>query len=178
MCMLRNQVATLLLSLGIEFMQHTVGFVYPSFAECWWEKIFIDLLGTNLIGNLLGAAVIRYFNMKRYHWFIEPTPHFESLSNLEKFKYFFSHRLVSIKEGKWHVFSSVRNFLLIIWLYCCVWIFDIVNYILKYGLQLPFWHWVRSVRVVVFGLNGVLFGADFYRYITKRKGYSMGLNIF
>ena len=43
-------------------------YVCPEFTECWWDSIFLDVLGANLLGMWAGTHVNRWmaaFSRKR-----------------------------------------------------------------------------------------------------------------
>ena len=35
----------------------------PNFYECWWDHLFLDLFGMNLIGIILGHYTLKYFGV-------------------------------------------------------------------------------------------------------------------
>jgi phosphatidylserine synthase 2 len=43
----------------------------PNFWECWWDHIFLDLLGCNLIGIILGHYTLKYFGVKNIRWVVD-----------------------------------------------------------------------------------------------------------
>lgn len=56
------------LSLLFELLELTFKHWLPNFIECWWDHLFLDFLGMNLLGIALGFLVCRYCNMKKYRW--------------------------------------------------------------------------------------------------------------
>lgn len=178
MLMFRNLPACWILSFSTELIQLTIGTNYPGYQECWWEMVFIDFLGTNALVIFLGDAILNVFKIQKYHWFIEPTEEFDALSNWESFKYFLTMRKEYINQDRWHIFSSCKNFILVLWVSGLTLLFDLTNWVFKYVLRLPMLHWIRIIRSVILGMNGFLMAADYYGFITKRQGASMGINIF
>ncbi|KAJ6232458.1 phosphatidylserine synthase 2 [Anaeramoeba flamelloides] len=37
-------------------------------SECWWDHLLLDVLGCNLLGMLLGYALLKIFHLKFYTW--------------------------------------------------------------------------------------------------------------
>ena len=40
----------------------------PNFYECWWDHLFLDLFGCNLIGIILGHYTIKYYGIDKINW--------------------------------------------------------------------------------------------------------------
>jgi len=111
----RNQVFGWFLGIGFELLELTFKNWLPNFNECWWDSLLLDLFGMNLLGMIVGNWIINTFEITKYHWFMEPDNEMEKMTNIQKLKYFFTARKVYKESGKWHILSSARNFLHVIW---------------------------------------------------------------
>ena len=44
----------------------------PNFWECWWDHLFLDLFGCNLIGIILGYYTLKYSSASKINWVYDP----------------------------------------------------------------------------------------------------------
>lgn len=165
-------------SISFELMELSLRYWFANFNECWWDSLLMDVFGMNQLGLLLGEWTIRKFNMKRYNWFMASDEKSENMSAWENFKYFFTARNEYKRAGKWHILSSAKNLLHVIWFMIFVLLVDLSNFFNKSNLNLPASHWLLGIRIWIVGFFAILAAADYYKYIVYRKGYSMGINIF
>ena len=40
----------------------------PNFKECWWDHLFLDVLGMNLLGMFIGSRIVQFAEMREYRW--------------------------------------------------------------------------------------------------------------
>jgi phosphatidylserine synthase 2 len=59
-------------SIIFEFLEITFRYWLPNFWECWWDHLFLDVFGCNLLGSILGALFIRKFSVTKINWVCEP----------------------------------------------------------------------------------------------------------
>ena len=59
-------------SIGFEICEITFRHWLPNFYECWWDHLFLDLFGCNLIGIILGHWTLNYFAAKKMSWVYDP----------------------------------------------------------------------------------------------------------
>lgn len=59
-------------SLGFEILEVTFRHWLPNFWECWWDHLFLDLFGCNLLGIILGAYTLKYFGSTKINWVYDP----------------------------------------------------------------------------------------------------------
>ena len=52
-------------SLLFEFAEMSLQFVIPEFKECWWDSVFMDFLGANVLGIICGNMLIKYLNSRK-----------------------------------------------------------------------------------------------------------------
>ncbi|SCN61603.1 phosphatidylserine synthase, putative [Plasmodium chabaudi adami] len=55
-------------SILFELIELKLRHILPNFYECWWDHIFLDLLGCNLFGIFLSIGFMKYFKMELYTW--------------------------------------------------------------------------------------------------------------
>ena len=46
----------------------SLSWLVPEFVECWWDSLFIDFLGANIIGMAFGAIIVKLARMKSFNW--------------------------------------------------------------------------------------------------------------
>lgn len=68
MCVYRDIKYCLILTVLFELSEVSLQHVIPEFTECWWDSIFMDTLGANLIGIGLGWATLKYLDSRHYDW--------------------------------------------------------------------------------------------------------------
>eukprot|EP01080_Neovahlkampfia_damariscottae_P001051 gene1051-10570_t len=54
------------ISIGFELLEITFQHVLNNFHECWWDHLFLDILGCNLFGIIIGLNICNFFKIKRY----------------------------------------------------------------------------------------------------------------
>ena len=60
-------------SIFYEFLEVSFTNWLPNFSECWWDVIFLDIFGCNLLGIIIGVFIMKYCKMKvskLYDYFI------------------------------------------------------------------------------------------------------------
>jgi len=61
-------------SIGFEICEISFRHWLPNFWECWWDHLFLDLFGCNMIGIFLGAWTLQYFGSNKIRWVWDPKP--------------------------------------------------------------------------------------------------------
>jgi hypothetical protein len=46
-----------------------MAWLVPEFIECWWDSVFFDFLGANMVGLLLGMGLMHVCGGRSYNWF-------------------------------------------------------------------------------------------------------------
>ena len=72
MMIMRDWYVAWACSIGFEICEITFRHWLPNFWECWWDHLFLDLFGCNLIGIILGHYTLKYFGSKRINWVYDP----------------------------------------------------------------------------------------------------------
>lgn len=68
MLIMRDWYVAWACSIGFELIEITFKHWLPNFEECWWDHLFLDLFGCNLIGIILGAWTLNHFGSARINW--------------------------------------------------------------------------------------------------------------
>lgn len=129
-------------------------------------------------GMLIGFWTINKFNMRKYHWFLEPNEKMEKMTVWQKFKYFFTSRAEYVKKGKWHWLADTWTFNSLIWYVTVNFLIDLSFFFNKTNLEIPPPHYLCAIRIWTLGFFCILATSDYYDYITKRKANAMGANAF
>ena len=72
MLIMRDMYVVWACSIGFELCEITFRHWLPNFYECWWDHIFLDLFGCNLIGIILGYYTLKYFSASKIIWVYDP----------------------------------------------------------------------------------------------------------
>lgn len=174
----RNQIVAWLMSICFELIEMTMGVWLNNFHECWWDHIFYDLFGCNLLGMMIGVWTINAFGMRKLHWFLEPNEKMEKMTFWQKFKYTFTSREEYIKKGKWHWLAEPWNLTALLWFFSLNFLLDLSFFFNKTNLEIPPPHFLMAVRIYILGFFCILAAHDYYDYITKRRANAMGINAF
>lgn len=65
MLVIRDFKTCFLAATLFEVVEVTLVEVVPEFEECWWDSVFLDALGANLIGMAAGGMLNRFLDRKR-----------------------------------------------------------------------------------------------------------------
>ena len=71
MLAIRDFRLCMFLSVFFEIIELTFRHILPNFIECWWDHLFLDILGCNFLGIIAGYYTIKLFNMKKLTWIRE-----------------------------------------------------------------------------------------------------------
>jgi len=64
----RDFTLTWTTSLLFEFVELAFEHMLPNFAECWWDKIILDVIGCNAVGIFLGMITCKYLEIEHCDW--------------------------------------------------------------------------------------------------------------
>ncbi len=173
MCILRDWQMCFSYSIAFELVELSLVWLIPEFQECWWDSIFIDVLGANMLGMYLGKLTLDYLTCQAYIW--EP---------LNSNAPFITHMKMLIRHFRpfsWSEYSwpsdNVSS-----WLSSATWMWSLVveinSFFLMHALLLRPSHWVNPVRQLVLAAQAVQSVPEWYEYIrgnTHRIGHNCWL---
>ena len=67
MVLFRDFRFVFILSCCFEFVECSLSWLIPEFYECWWDSLFVDVLGANLLGAVLGYAFVKGLKLKPFN---------------------------------------------------------------------------------------------------------------
>ena len=68
MCLFRDWQMCITYSLAFEVAELSLAWMIPEFQECWWDSIFMDVLGANMLGMFLGHLTLNWLSCRAYNW--------------------------------------------------------------------------------------------------------------
>eukprot|EP00948_MAST-09A_sp_MAST-9A-sp1_P003313 g3313.t1 len=70
--MFRDFYVLTIISIGFEVIESSLQHVLPNFNECWWDHLLLDVFGANLVGMIIGLALLKQSQIKSYTWMGQP----------------------------------------------------------------------------------------------------------
>ena len=173
MCLFRDWQMCLTYSIAFEVVELSLVWLIPEFQECWWDSIFMDVLGANLLGMYLGRLTLNYLSCRSYDW--------EPLNTNAPFLTHMRHLLMKFTPYSWSEYSwpkDPKSW----WLSSVVWIgslfLELNSFFIIHGLLLRPSHWVNPVRQLLLGAQGAQAVPEWYEYVqgnTERIGHNCWL---
>jgi phosphatidylserine synthase 2 len=78
-------------------------------SRCWWDHIFLDILGCNLLGIYIGLSICNFFEIKQYPLWIGITKIKTTSGKIKRaLEQFTPYNWTSYK---WEIFSSFDRFI-------------------------------------------------------------------
>lgn len=175
MCILRDWQMVLTYSVAFEIVELSLVWLIPEFQECWWDSIFMDALGANLIGMYLGKLTLDRLTCRFFVW--EP-----SNSNAP----FFTHMKMLVSRFgpfSWSEYFWPRDNISS-WMSSATWVWSLVleinSFFIMHALLLRPSHWLNPVRQLLLAAHAVQSVPEWYEYVrgkTKRIGHNCWLMI-
>lgn len=156
-------------SISFEIVELSLWFI-PEFKECWWDSVFLDMLGANMLGMFMGKLSLQYLSCKEYVWeplntnapFVSHVKHF-----VKKFTPF------SWSEYYWPKDSQSW------WLSSLMWIgalvFEVNSFLIIHAFGIKPSHWILTARLLLLGAQGAQSVPEWYEYVrgkTSRIGHN------
>jgi len=173
MCLYRDWQMCSTYSIGFEVVELSLVWLVPEFEECWWDSVFMDVLGANMIGMILGRWTLHYLSCRDYDW--EPTnrnahfwQHFKNLAS--KFTPF------SWSDYHWPTDEKGWALTGLTWISSIVIEFN--TFIILHGLVLRPSHWLHTARLILIGAQALQSVPEWYEYArgrTDRIGHNCWL---
>lgn len=145
-----------------------------NFWECWWDHMFLDLFGCNMLGIILGALTIKYIGVSRINWvYSKPRGTVSSDDS------FLQKTLGKLKPEvyttyNWQMFDSLKRYLQV-----CFYIFfllsvDTLNFFMKYVLWVAADSDLLKCRVAIWGFTGIVTSREYFEYINDPNSKRVG----
>ena len=173
MCLFRDWKICMKYSIAFELVELSLVWLVPEFEECWWDSVFMDVLGANMIGMILGRWTLKYLSCRDYDW--EPTnrnpPLWTQLKHL-------AIRFTPFSWSQYHWPEDEKSFILT----ALAWISSIVMefnaFIILHGLLIRPSHWIHTARLLLIGAQAAQSVPEWYEYArggTTRIGHNCWL---
>lgn len=173
MCLLRDWSMCLTYSVAFEVTELSLVWLIPEFEECWWDSLFMDMLGANMIGLYLGTVTLKWLACRRYEW--EPHDknkpllhHFSAF--LKKFTPFSWSDYVWPSDPKCWILSSMA------WIGALL--LEVNSFLILHALVIRPSHWFNVARLCLLGAQGAQSVPEWYEYVrgnTERIGHNTWL---
>jgi phosphatidylserine synthase 2 len=168
--MFRNNLLVWTLSIMFEVYELTFRHWLPNFYECWWDHLFLDVFGCNMLGIFLANWLMNKLKVEKFHWFFTPTEQSESIPYLRRFWYSLTRVRPYVEKMEWHFLASVRNYLIVLWVIGLTSLADLSNFFNKKMLGIPPNHWILAIRIWICAFFCILATSDFYKYAQQPEG--------
>lgn len=168
---LRDYWLCWILSVMFEVMEYSLQFQLPNFAECWWDHWILDVALCNALGIWAGMKTCEFFSMKTYQW--------RSIKNISSFagkmrrtiEQFTPHSLLRFD---WAGTKTFKGYLVSILVLSIFLICELNCFYLKYLLWVPPAHYINVVRLVLYGLIGIVAAREAYQFFTDPSCNRLG----
>lgn len=179
----RNNLFAWMMSISFEIYELSLRHWLPNFYECWWDHLFLDLFGCNMLGILLTSWLMNRFKIEKFHWFFDPNERTENAPYWRRLAYSLTQASPYMEAGNWHWLANPTNFLTVSWLVVINSVTDLSNFLNKKMLNIPANHYFLVIRIWIVGFFSILCVAELYEFSRalgeKRKiGFNLALSFF
>lgn len=151
------------MSVTWEFVEMTLSYKLPNFAECWWDHWVMDVLLCNGIGIELGIWICKYLEVKEYRWLsVFDYPTFCGKVNRTILQF----TPESWIRVEWDMFRSVLRYVEIHFLMIVFQLIDLNSFFLKRLLWVPTKHIFNAVRLLLLSTTGLVVIRQYYVLIS------------
>ncbi|KAG5184344.1 phosphatidylserine synthase [Tribonema minus] len=185
MCLFRDWHVCWALSAGFELVELSMGWLIPQFRECWWDSVFIDFFGANLIGMGLGLATLRFLENQDYDW--KKGEKGEGRGKgaarrgsdaarglLQRAVLQFSP--FSWRKWEWGTFTTFKRFCQILGIVIVTLATELNAFMMLNALDVPKTSMYNVVRLAIIFLVGLPAVSEYYEYITNARCSRLGQN--
>jgi len=95
-------------SIIFEVLEVSMQHLLPNFAECYWDKLFLDLFGCNLLGMIVGMYTVKYWTTHKFNWTGHTMSKISSPFGKAK-RVALQFSPYDFETYRWEVFSSWRH---------------------------------------------------------------------
>jgi len=178
MLIIRDVKLAWIASASFELIEISFRHWLPNFWECWWDHLFLDLFGCNLLGIILGSITLKYMGVSRINW-IYKKPKGQKLQELESCSSPLEKALMKMKPDilinyEWEMFSSLKRYFQVVFYIWFILSVDSMNFFLKFCLWIEAESDLLLGRVLIWGFAAIATSREFYEFIDdpncKRVG--------
>lgn len=187
MMIFRDWKVCLIAAVCFEFTEMTLCYVCPEFTECWWDSIFLDILGANLLGMWMGTYVNRWmvaFSKQRrgrsrggdagevgavLDWAgKEERGGIERISSLV-------NPMIYDSQYTWSIFKNPLRLFQVGLLIGIMLFVETNTFLMMNTMGIPHDSWYNKARLALFGFMAIPAAAEWYVYVeqTARAGSGM-----
>jgi len=138
-------------------LEHSI----PELRECWWDKLFVDLLGCNNLGIFLGWLTLKYLHLEEFNWAQICTPDGSKLHQTGLL-YFIPGR-DTLQQNYYGILKSAKALLSFVYPILILIQLQVNIFMIKTALWLPSSHWLVSFRCWIIPSLMILSGSSIYK---------------
>ena len=178
----------LIAALMFEFTEMTLAYVCPEFEECWWDSIFLDTFGANLLGMWIGTHVNRWMvaSSKKKSKVVKGGDAMYvgakldwagksgRATNTEKLASVINP-LIHDSTYKWAIFKSPLRLFQVFILIAVMLFTEINTFFIMNTMGIPHDSWYNKARLLLLCAMSLPAAAEWYVYVeqTARVGFDV-----
>jgi phosphatidylserine synthase 2 len=170
MCLLRDWQMCMIYSVSFEIVELSLMWLIPEFQECWWDSVFMDMLGANMLGMFMGQLTLRYLSCKEYVW--------EPLNTNAPFMAHAKHFMKRFTPFSWSEYYWPKDWKSW-WLSSIMWIgaliLEVNSFLIIHAFGIRPSHWILTARLILLGAQGAQSVPEWYEYV-RGKTFRIGHN--
>lgn len=172
--MIRDVLVCWIISITWEFVEISLTYMLPNFAECWWDQLLLDVMISNAAGIVVGVGICRYLEAKQYDWRgVQNAPATEKLKRLA-----LQFTPESWIRVDWGSSTTIKRFFAIQLLIVVLQVEELNHFFLKHLLWIPPKNWVNGVRLFVVTFIGMPAVRQYYWYVTDPNRKRLGTQLY
>ena len=161
-------------SLLFEVMEVSFQHLFPNFNECWWDHLFLDVLGCNFLGMATGMYIVRRLEQRQWDWSgLNMASQMGITGKMKRVALQFAPRRWTIY--KWQVFSTWRRMNTSMVVAALLTVGELNSFFLKSVLLIPIDSDVNMVRLAIMAAQTYTAVHDFY-ILAQGRVHRMGAN--
>jgi len=189
MMIFRDWGVCLIAALMFEFLELTFTYVVPEFEECWWDSVFLDTFGANLLGMWMGTHVNRWMSnygrddpvIKKHSKYDmslaqsatvgAPLDWAGEIEEHEQENDVYISRVINPYSHvfQWRVFSSPVRLLQVMCLIFVMIFIELNTFLMMNVMGVPHDSIFNKLRLAVFGFLSMPAVAEFYYYVEQTR---------
>jgi len=170
---LRDRLILWHMSITWEFLEMSLSYMLPNFAECWWDHWVMDVLLCNGVGIELGIWICKYLEVKEYKW--HSIFEYKTLCGKVN-RTILQFTPESWIRVEWDYFRNVRRYMEIHIIMIAFQLIDLNSFFLKRLLWIPTKHSVNAVRLLLLCTVGLVVIRQYYVLVTHPTYKRVGMH--